>query len=231
MNIQRSLPVLLAWFGIAFAAHGQKTYDPSADFSATQNPHGVWTFGWSAEIAGLLHIYKHSFETASSHNWSDETILSLGAPCMAYNWHNATIDNIPGRSMYMHPGPQNQFSHCIFTATASALYDIHASFTAISTGAPRVYILHNRRSISSSRLKQGKPWKFSLNSVDLEPGDTLDVVVGVGTNNVFFSDGTAFSLTISRVFPGNLDSANIRPGVGEKPGFYGTASRRCAPPG
>jgi hypothetical protein len=51
--------------------------------------------------------------------------------------------------------------------------------------------------ISSSRLKQGRPWEFSTESLDLEPGDTIDVAVGVGPDKVFYNDETAFSLTIS----------------------------------
>ena len=51
--------------------------------------------------------------------------------------------------------------------------------------------------MGSSHLKEGKAWEFSSESVDMEPGDTIDVAVGVGADKVFFSDGTAFTLTIS----------------------------------
>jgi hypothetical protein len=178
---------------MAFAAHGEKTFDPASDFSTTENPHGVWTFGWSTELAGPLHIY----ETCSDSNWLSKALLSLGCPHVAFNSTDSMANDIPPHTMHMHPGPQSQFSHCVFTAPVSGLYDIQATFTAISTGGPHIYVLHNGLQISSSRLKRGKPWEFSSESLDLGPGDTIDVVVGVGPDKVYFSDETAFSLKIT----------------------------------
>jgi hypothetical protein len=193
LGLKALIPAIVVWFGIAFAAHAQKTYDPAADFSTRQNPNGVWKFGWSKEIAGQLHLYK----TCDNSEWKDMALLSLDCPHLGCTPQNAMTGDVPPHTMHMHPGPQAQFSHCVFIAPASGLYDVHATFTAISTGGPRVYILHNGLMISSSRLKQGRPWEFSTESLDLEPGDTIDVAVGVGPDKVFFSDETAFSLTIS----------------------------------
>jgi hypothetical protein len=191
MNSRRSIVLLVAWIGIAFAAHGQKTYDPAVDFSTTQNPNGVWKFGWSVGVAGELHLYK----TCTDSDWKDLVILSLGCPHVGCTTQDS--NDMPPHTMHMHPGPQAQFSHCVFTAAAGGLYDIHASFTAIATGGPRAYVLHNGLLIGSGRLKQGKAWNFSSDSIDLEPGDTIDVAVGVGPDKVFFSDETMFSLAIS----------------------------------
>ena len=78
------------------------------------------------------------------------------------------------------------------------LYDIKASFTAAATGGPSIYILHNGSKIAErNNLKQNKPLNFSSESIDMGPGDTIEVVVGVGSHKVFYSDETIFTLTIS----------------------------------
>jgi hypothetical protein len=164
----------------------------------TKNPNGVWTFGWTADLAGTLHLYKDPFEKNGTNDWSDKAIFSLGDPCIACNPTDGMVSNVPPHSMYMHPGPQRQFSHCVFTATASGIYDVQATFTAIDIGGPKVYVLHNGSEIGSCRLKEQKPWPFSAESIEMDPGDTIEVVVGVGPDRVFMSDGTAFSLTITK---------------------------------
>jgi hypothetical protein len=197
MNVHRSIVVLLFCLGLAFPAHGQ-TYDPATDFSTTQNPPGAWRFGWSAGFSGKLHIYQDCAEVPSSHFWEDKTILSANDPHVGYSWHDAMVDDIPPHKMLMHPGRQNQFSHCIFTAPSAGIYDVHATFTSIARGGPHVYILQNGMSMGGQVLREDKPWAFAPEPVTLETGDTIDFAVGVGLNRVFFSDETTFSLVISK---------------------------------
>jgi hypothetical protein len=107
------------------------------------------------------------------------------------------MDLIPAHAMTIHPGPANQFSHCVWKAPAAGRYDIEASFTPLSTGGPHAYMLKNGVSIGDSLLPAGTPWSCSFKSMQLAAGDTIDAVVGVGNNGGYFNDLTQFSFTVT----------------------------------
>jgi hypothetical protein len=175
-----------------------QSYDARADFSFTHNPNGVWTYGWSTELAGPLHVYPNPFITASSYNWGDAAIESLGGPHVAYNPHDVTIDSIPGHAMNIHPGPRNQFSHCVWKAPGAGVYSVQASFTSLSSGSPHAYVLKDGVPLGDSLLVNGTPWASAFDSVSLAAGDTIDAALGVGTDGSFFNDETQFSFTITK---------------------------------
>jgi hypothetical protein len=194
---------------MAFATLGQ-TYDAKTDFSFTQNPNGAWSYGWSATLGGQLHLYGSPVLTSGFELWQDPTITSLNDPNLGYNPRDTQFQYFPPQSMIMHPGPQNQFSNCVWTAPAAGVYNIQAVFTAIWTGGPHGYLLKNGVAVNDGALTQDNPWSVTLSSVSLAAGDTIDAAVGVGASGVFFNDNTDFSLTITRV---NSASGGVSPGI------------------
>jgi hypothetical protein len=172
-------------------------YDAKADFSSVNNPNDVWTYGWSADLAGSLTIFPNTFVKDGGTNWTDNTIEASGAPNLAYKPLNAPEGGTPADSMGIHPGPNNQFSHCRFTAPEAGVYDIQASFTGFSFGNPHAYLLHNGVTMGDSYLSQNVEWDKSFKQVALAQGDTIDAVIGVGKNNSYFNDEALFSLTIT----------------------------------
>jgi hypothetical protein len=193
--------VILAVFaGSAIVASAQ-TYDAKADFSATRNPTGPWTHGWSEKLGGALTVYTMIFYSNPSNCWGDASIEAAGAPFVGYNAHDYAANNISAHSMCIASGPGNEFSHCRWTAPAAGNYSIRASFTAVSFGGPHGYVLKNGVAIADSLLTENVPWSSSFSSVSLAAGDTIDAASGVGTNNVFQNDTAIFSLTITKISP------------------------------
>lgn len=192
------LVLVLAVFGALSAAFGQ-TYDAYQGYSGTQNPNGVWTYGWSTALGGALTVYPNSFVSEGATNWSDYSIESSGDPNVVGVPADDVGKDVPADTMAFSPGPENQFSSCRFTAPAAGVYNIQASFTALGTGAPHVYILHNGASLDDQLLTQGVLWSGSASSVSLAQGDTVDVVIGVGLDGFFASDETTFTFDVTLV--------------------------------
>src|SRR5271170_3661277 len=128
MKNLRFVLILSVCLGAASASFGQ-VYDAYAGFSATQNPSGPWTYGWSTDLGGPLVVYRQTFVILGGDNWSDPSINFGGDPNVAYVPVDDTSADVPPGTMAFHPGPGNQFSHCCFTVPAAGTYNIQASFT------------------------------------------------------------------------------------------------------
>ncbi|HEX4085206.1 MAG TPA: hypothetical protein VHY22_09860, partial [Chthoniobacteraceae bacterium] len=114
-------------------------FDAQSDFSGAKNPHGVWTYGWTDELNGKLHVYGDTYVKYDGTDWTDDTILDSGAPQLAYHPRFFPEDNhIPAKVMLIHPGPQGEYSHCRCTIPKAGMYDIDASFAALDIGDPHV---------------------------------------------------------------------------------------------
>ncbi|MGA3172117.1 MAG: hypothetical protein ABSE62_14010 [Chthoniobacteraceae bacterium] len=187
---------MLVCAAAAPTAKGQ-TYDAFSDFSITQNPNGVWSYGWSSTLAGPITIYTGTYTNGGTYTWTDDTILDAGDPNIGYVPVGDTETGLPAGTLGIAPGPENQFSHCIFTATTSGTYEVQYSFTATSYGLPKAYILNNGSVLGSSYLTNGVAWSGSFTSVTLAAGDTLAAVMGVGTDNSFIDDEEYFSFTVT----------------------------------
>jgi hypothetical protein len=181
------------------ASADSRTYDAGRDFSWTQNPNGVWTYGWSATLGGPLHQYKDLIRVMGQFLWEDNSITVANDPNLGYNARTTPFQYFPPRCMLMHPGPQNQISNCVWTAPAAGIYTIQSTFVAIWTGGPHGYLLENGVKISDSLLTQNRPWSVALNAVTLAAGDKIDAALGVGSDGVYFNDNTYFSLRITKL--------------------------------
>ena len=192
----RYVTIQLVFLTMATAANAL-TYDARTDFSTTQNPNGVWAYGWSADLTGPLHVYA-DFRTENNggYHWTDKSIEDSDAPHVSYYPLDVPWQYVPPHSMLIHPGPLKQFSHCVWTAPEAGIYDIQASFTAVDFGGPHAYLLKNHAIIADYLLATHKPENFSSKSVSLAAGDTIDVALGVGRSNTYYNDTTQFSLTI-----------------------------------
>jgi hypothetical protein len=203
MTISRSIGLLAVWAGLAGVPAFGQTWDATADYSATQNPNGAWRYGWSTALPGPLTIYPNADVTnIGGERWVDYSIMALGTPSVVHYGPSSTGQCSPP-GLTMHPGPQNQFSHCLWTAPVSGTYSIQASFTALDTGGPHGYVLKNGNAIGESLLREGVEKDYSFSAVAMAAGDTIDVATGVGVDGVFYCDTTHFSLTITALGSGS----------------------------
>ena len=185
------------------------TWDADKDFSAARNPGGPWSYGWTESQGSPLHIYPRGYKNTGIDVWEDPAILSAGAPAIA---HNGTDQAIaigsfvlqPGQINF-HPGNANQRSVARWTAPLDGDVTIEAAFANAdpSLGATTdVHVLHNNRSIYDGVIN-GHGSKASLTPLTRHVafGDTIDFIVGFGSNNNFGFDSTTLVAKIKSIKP------------------------------
>jgi len=196
MFTRRFILLLAASLSITAASHAQ-SWDALADFSKTNNPNGPWSYGWSNTLTSPITLYTEQvYIQPNFFFWEDPNIGQLNDPQVGINY-GAKWEYFPANSLLEHPGPNNQFTHCVWTAPAAGVYNIKATFTAIWTGGPHGYLLKNGVDIGDAALTEDVPQNYTFNSVTLAAGDTIDAALGVGPDGVFYDDETMVSLTIT----------------------------------
>src|SRR5262249_47506534 len=127
-----------------------QTYDPSADFSATANPNGVWSYGSSASLGGALTLYPNHVHIPEGLDvWSQNTSGDLN-PAVAHNGTGSPIvlggsGNLtyPAGQLGLHPGPTGQYSVVRWTAPAAGSVVISGSFYHLDSTTTDVHVLKN----------------------------------------------------------------------------------------
>jgi hypothetical protein len=203
MKFPRLTLISLVWLGAISAASAQ-SYDATAQVSFTQNPNGVWTYGWSTNLAGPITVFTGTYVSTGNEQWTDDSILFAGDPNIGYTPANDVTELSPlgGNPLYclgISPGPGNQFTHCEFTAPTTGTYNVQATFTATSYGVPHAYVLNNGNILGDGYLNNAIPWSSTYYSVPMAAGDTVDAVMGVGADGNFVDDEEFFSFTVTKV--------------------------------
>lgn len=178
--------------GLMFGAlaHAQTTvWSIGNDFSATANPNGPWSFGWSATPAGALTLFT-PLETGNGlAQWSGR-LDGFQTPTLVHNATSATIS--PGSTALpyaagasvLHPGPNGEFAIAQWTAPIAGTFALATAFSNGDTvGATTdISVLRNSTVLGTGSVTSGNSYLFSANPVTLAPGDTLRFVVGTGGN-------------------------------------------------
>ena len=201
-------PCLLALFCVsALTATGQ-TFDVAADFSATNNPNGPWSYGFSSTLGGPLILYVATDNTDGLEHWRTN-IAASGTPML---FHNPTANTIVSASTHvapgglgMHPGPDGEYAIARLTVPSTGLYHLTGSFFGLdSVGTTTdVHILTNGTSILDGEVTGFGPGtgpSFDL-QVTLNGGDELDFAVGYGSDAGFYDDSTGLSAQIVSLTP------------------------------
>jgi hypothetical protein len=180
-----------------------QSFDAARDFSATNNPNGVWRYGVSSTFGSALTPYNNNAKRQGVDSWSSS---SIGVdPNVIFNQtgSNITIANTvplhPGDLMF-HPGPTGQFSHVLFTAPSAGSYTISGSFGGLdifgTTTDVHVLVNHVERFSAEVTGARGVVAPFSLQPISLKSGDTVDFAVGFGTDGSYGDDSTLLTATI-----------------------------------
>ena len=206
MNIRALFAEILA-FGLLGGAISEAgtVYDAAADFSATTNPNGVWSYGWSLTLGSTFNLDVATSHTDGIDAW-DGPFSGAGPngyPAVGHNSTTSTItigtDQFQPGQLWFHPGPADQYGVIRFTAPAAGSYALSTSFVGIDlTGTTTdVHVLVNGSSILSGPVDgfgAGSGPSFST-TLTLSTGDTVNFAVGYGSNGYFF-DGTGISATL-----------------------------------
>ena len=217
MKISHAIAALITLAASLNAA--AQSYDPAAEFSATSNPSGVWSYGYSLTLGGSFILNTEKANGNGIDIW--RTNISLGAPAV---YHNPTANAIStgtpligAGALGLHPGPNDEYSIVRFTAPLAGNYRVSGSWYGQDTVGTTtdVHILVNEVSVFDGEVTGFGPGtgpSFDT-TLTLGTGGVLDFAVGFGSDNNFFFDATGLSAQIA-VVPVPEPSAWSMIGVG-----------------
>jgi hypothetical protein len=195
-----SMFVLLA-VGLAVPAFGT-TWDPAVEFSATDNPNGVWAYGWVSYedfVAGgyTLTFFDTTREWDELNHWG---VAEGTEPAVLYNPTDAVHafgNNVPPHTMALHPGGSDERAIIRWTAPESGTFLILGSFFSDGIPTTDLHVLLNGTSLFDDYLDGAQTKPFSMQVVAVA-GDAIDFAVGFGGNG-HNSDSTNFCAQIEAV--------------------------------
>jgi RHS repeat-associated protein/uncharacterized repeat protein (TIGR01451 family) len=188
---------------VAFTA---PTYDASAQFSASANPNGPWTYGSTPKRGGVFTAYPFPGQQSGMPTWFLTAPTSgTTVPLLSFNNTGApvvTTATVPPNTLLLHPGAAGENSVLRWTAPANGTYLVQGRFFALSSTTTDVAVLLN----SSTTLLSGNVngtgsgtsgVPFTLVRT-LNAGDNVDFTVGFGTNNNNANDSTGLTVAITQ---------------------------------
>ncbi len=190
--------------GVVSPARADIIFDAAADFSPTQNPNGVWSYGQSATLTSPFLLYTNTvreFSQIESWNAGSGNFMN---PSVSHNPSASpvtvgTITFQPGQ-LGFHPGSNGQFSVVRFVAPVAGDYLLESSFTGLDFVGPTttdVHVLLNNLSLFDGVVTAFGSGPSFMTSLMLSAGDAIDFKVGVGSNGNFFFDTTSLSAGIT----------------------------------
>lgn len=198
---------LLAAFFVAQSASAA-TFDLAADFDATVNGSGAWTYGGytatddASSFTAFTTALVSQFGATGLNGW-------FGGSGSYMILKNETAGDLsPGTPVYkagkvtFHPNIAGLQAVARWTAQAAGVYDIMGLFSASdlvgSTTTTDGSVFVNAASVFSGAVSgaqsQDAPFSFSQ---ALTAGDTVDFVVGFGSDGSYLFDTTQVDATIT----------------------------------
>ncbi len=208
------LCLLIAIVFAAVTARAATGYSAILDFSATENPSGVWSYGWKEHLRGQFHPLKFPRTQAdeagtSWHIWEYRT-YGVQPAFIYFPWSNiSTVTSEGGIGQYP-PGtlvlatgdestPQN-FAVLRFTVPSHGRYRIATAVQSHLDGSPSgdtdFHVLHNNR-IVFRRFLPPVSGAFFARPLDLIAGDTIDFGMGRGRDGVEYGSALKIKAVIT----------------------------------
>jgi predicted RNA binding protein YcfA (HicA-like mRNA interferase family) len=188
----------------------QKSGDVGADFSSTNNPNGVWSYGWALNLRSPFVLLGNPRVREGLDCWCGNRAPD-GNPGV---YHNATGSPIilgsttrfESGKFALHPGPAGEYALVRWTAPETGNISIASVFTGLDFAGPTttdVHILYNNQSIFDNFVEgfgDDSAVRFDTNLAVLQ-GDTIDFAVGFGRNRTYYCDSTGLAATIVQRVP------------------------------
>ena len=212
----------IAWFAAALClacagANAAISYDPAADFSATSNPNAPWSYGYSTNLASQLNLYNLPATGSGLDFWQSSVVNSETAPNVTFNPSSSADATgtivVPADGLSLHPGPNGEYSHVLFTLPSAGTFSISGAFTGEDLGGTTtdVHILVDNSPVFSGNIVgpsgPTNTAAFDLSSISLSAGETVDFAVGFGSNGNFAGDTTGLAAVIAPA--GTVTSASV----------------------
>ena len=180
------------------------TYNAATDFSAASNPHGNWSYGYTATAGSSpFTLFNVSGTNSESCNCIDYWTRG-GFPLAAHN--NSATSYTSGLNivyqpdeLLLHPADDGSNAVVLFTAASGGVYTITGYFAGRDYNGGTTTDAHvflNSTELGSGAINGGGSL-YSFSFVEtLNAGDTIDFSVGNGGNGYFY-DSTGLSAQIT----------------------------------
>jgi hypothetical protein len=185
-------------------------YDAAADFSATDNPHGAWSYGWSSTLGSTFNLYQFPQNVVGLDLWRID--VSPIEPNVIHNGTDMPLYILEGTALYQpgqlgaHPGIHGEYSLFRWTAPANGSISIATTFSGTDFVGPTttdVHVLRDGISIFDGIVNgygPGSGPSFADN-LTVSAGDTIDFAVGWGPDQDVGFDNTGIAASISYTAP------------------------------
>lgn len=185
----------------------QQSGDVGADFSRTNNPNGVWSYGWALNLRSPFVLIDNPSVWHGLDSWLGYR-SELGHPSVHYNGtgsrmttHGGALHFEPGQ-LSLHPGPAGEYALVRWTAPETGNISIASVFIGldcVGKTTTDVHILYNGQSIFDNFVEgcgEDSAVRFDTNFYVLQ-GDTIDFAVGFGRDQTYYSDTTGLAATMT----------------------------------
>jgi len=187
---------------MASAAHGA-TFDAFADFSATLNPNGVWSYGQLTGASGGIFSPLKAGSCGPLTGWNNTgTADPSGSPPFIFKGTGTCgTGTPPSGQLDLHPGPSGVFPDVRWTSPSAGTVAFSGLFQGIDPVGPTtsegIVLLNNTAFLFDQLINTfGVPVSFSF-SLPVAAGTTLDFIVGIGPDASNAFDSTGFNAHIS----------------------------------
>ncbi len=188
------------------------SFNAATDFSPTNNPNGAWSYGWSPTLGSTFNLYSRNWNYLNVDGWTYPTNSGALTPQVIHNGtpNAVNIQDLfgtlilkPGQLAF-YPSALGEFSVVRLTAPATGDYSLTADFSGVNFGFvgmnTDVHVLHNGISLfDGAVIGGGSITSLSTRLISVLTGDTIDFIVGWGSDSNYIADSTGLAATISSV--------------------------------
>lgn len=182
--------------------------DFSADFSASINPNGAWTYGYAGSLGGepvastTLSAYGPGGVIKA---WSPTGTFwpTVGANLSgaSASFGAGDVVTLAAGQGLLHPGPQGEFAVVRYTVQSPVLAELAIAFEGVDAVGTTtdVHVLKNGVQIFGGLVDGYRATQSFAQTYQFAAGDKVDVFVGWGGNANFNDDSTGFRMTLAPV--------------------------------
>jgi len=199
------VPYVVAYLmigGVWQPSHAEPIYDAAADFSPTNNPIGVWTYGFSSTLGGTLTDYTNAATLSGVNIWrgaSNEPLVFWNGTSQTVTFYTAILEP---KQLAFHPGAGGEYSVIRFTTPSAGMFTLASVFLGIDYvgTTTQVHVLENGTSLFAGSISgYGASASYST-TLSLLAGDIIDFAVGY-SNGSHTHDSTGVSATLTAISP------------------------------
>lgn len=182
-------------FAAVCAANGDMVWNAASDFSAANNPNGVWTYGYMrSDFTGFTAYSTMGYsnkDVGENPEWHSPDVNGVNPPYVFKNVNGSSAMGTGLGQIGMHPGNNDgrdgEVSVVRWTAPSEVNGEVRISGAFLIGGGGSMDIAVRK---GDDVLWQGLgSGAFDLQDVDVLPGETIDFAVFAKTN-LFYGGNT-----------------------------------------